>query len=407
MVRCRSCRSELKLTLIDLGSSPIANNLETDYDLNLQSEKFPLKVLTCHVCSLVQLSETISEKNLFASNYSYYSSYSTSWLTHSKNYVDEIIHFLEINENDLVIEIASNDGYLLQFFREAGINVLGIEPAADVANVAINKKIPTLIDYFSESIARELRTKLKPKLILGNNVLAHVPNIQDFVKGLDILLDDDGIITLEFPHLMNLIKFNQFDTIYHEHYSYLSITALMPIFVKHNMKIFDIKELSTHGGSLRIYVAKNSSKWEIKESIERIIHEESKYDPRDEFISINLQERVLLLKKSLMREMLELKNSGLKIAAYGAAAKGVTLLNYCGINSDIIEYVVDMNPHKQGKFLPGSRIPIVGISRLLQDPPDVLLVLPWNLSVEIKKTILEFKDLKFRFLRAIPRLEYF
>jgi hypothetical protein len=407
MVRCRSCRSELKLTLIDLGSSPIANNLETDNDLILQSEKFPLKVLTCHVCSLVQLSETISEKNLFASNYSYHSSYSTSWLTHSKNYVDEIIHFLEINENDLVIEIASNDGYLLQFFREAGINVLGIEPAADVANVAINKKIPTLINYFSESIARELRAKLKPKLILGNNVLAHVPDIQDFVKGLDILLDDDGIITLEFPHLMNLIKFNQFDTVYHEHYSYLSITALMPIFVKHNMKIFDIKELSTHGGSLRIYVAKKSSKWEIKKSVERIIHEESKYDPRDELIYTNLQERVLLLKKSLLREILELKNSGLKIAAYGAAAKGVTLLNYCGINSDIIDYVVDLNPHKQGKFLPGSRIPIVEISRLLQDPPDVLLVLPWNLSIEIKKSILEFKDLKCRFLRAIPRVEYF
>lgn len=407
MVRCRSCRSELKLTLIDLGSSPIANNLETNNNLILQSEKFPLKVLTCHVCSLVQLSETISEKNLFASNYSYYSSYSTSWLTHSKNYVDEIILFLEINENDLVIEIASNDGYLLQFFREAGINVLGIEPAADVANVAINKKIPTLINYFSASIARELRAKSKPKLILGNNVLAHVPDIQDFVKGLDILLDVDGIITLEFPHLMNLIKFNQFDTIYHEHYSYLSITALMPIFEKHNMKIFDVKELSTHGGSLRIYVAKKSSKWEIKESVERIIHEESKYDPRDELIYTNLQERVLLLKKSLMREMLELKNSGLKIAAYGAAAKGVTLLNYCGIDSDIIEYVVDMNPHKQGKFLPGSRIPIVEISRLLQDPPDVLLVLPWNLSIEIRKTILEFEDLKFRFLRAIPRLEYF
>ena len=407
MVRCRSCRSELNLTLIDLGSSPIANNLETDNDLNLQSKEFPLKVLTCHVCSLVQLSETVSEKKLFASNYSYHSSYSTSWLIHSKNYVDEIIHFLEINENDLVIEIASNDGYLLQYFREAGINVLGIEPAADVANVAINKKIPTLIDYFSESIAKELRGKLKPKLILGNNVLAHVPDIQDFVKGLDILLDDDGIITLEFPHLMNLIKFNQFDTVYHEHYSYLSITALMPIFVKHNMKIFDIKELSTHGGSLRIYVAKKSSKWEIKESVEQIIHEESKYDPRDEFIYTNLQERVLLLKKSLMQEMLELKNSGLKIAAYGAAAKGVTLLNYCGIDSDIIDYVVDMNPHKQGKFLPGSRIPIVEISRLLQDPPDVLLVLPWNLSLEIRKTILEFKDLKFRFLRAIPRLEYF
>jgi hypothetical protein len=407
MVSCRSCRTELKLTLIDLGSSPIANNLETDNEPLLQSEKFPLKALTCHVCSLVQLSETISEKNLFASNYSYHSSYSTSWLTHSKNYVDEIIHFLEINENDLVIEIASNDGYLLQFFRDAGINVLGVEPAADVANIAINKKIPTLINYFSESIARELRAKFKPKLILGNNVLAHVPDIQDFVKGLDILLNDDGIITLEFPHLMNLIKFNQFDTIYHEHYSYLSITALMPIFEKHNMKIFDVKELSTHGGSLRIYVAKKSSKWEIKESVERIIHEESKYDPRDEFVYTNLQKRVLLLKKSLMREMLELKNSGLKIAAYGAAAKGVTLLNYCGIDSDIIEYVVDMNPHKQGKFLPGSRIPIVEISRLLQDPPDVLLVLPWNLSIEIRKTILEFEDLKFRFLRAIPRLEYF
>jgi 2-polyprenyl-3-methyl-5-hydroxy-6-metoxy-1,4-benzoquinol methylase len=407
MVSCRACRSELNLTLIDLGSSPIANNLETDSDLIDQSKKFPLKVLTCHVCSLVQLSETISKENLFASNYSYYSSYSTSWLIHSKNYVDEIIHFLEINENDLVIEIASNDGYLLQFFREAGINVLGIEPAADVANFAINKKIPTVINYFTESIARELRAKLKPKLILGNNVLAHVPDIQDFVKGLDILLDNDGIITLEFPHLMNLIKFNQFDTIYHEHYSYLSVTALLPIFLKHNMKIFDIKELSTHGGSLRIYVAKKSSKWKIKESVGRIVHEESKYDPRDEFIYTNLQKRVLLLKQALIKELLEFKNSSLKIAAYGAAAKGVTLLNYCGIDSNNIDYVVDMNPHKQGKFLPGSRIPIVDISRLLQNPPDVLLVLPWNLSAEIKKSLLELKDFKFRFLRAIPKVEFF
>jgi hypothetical protein len=238
-------------------------------------------------------------------------------------------------------------------------------------------------------------------------VLAHVPDIQDFVRGLDILLCDDGIITLEFPHLLNLIKFNQFDTIYHEHYSYLSVTALIPIFAQHNMKIFDIKELSTHGGSLRIYVAKKSSKWEIKESVERIIHEESKYDPRDKSIYTNLQEKVLLLKKSLMREMFELKNSGLKIAAYGAAAKGVTLLNYCGINSDIIDYVVDMNPHKQGKFLPGLKIPIVEVNRLLQEPPDVLLVLPWNLSTEIKKSILEFKDLQFKFLRAIPRVEFF
>lgn len=406
-MNCRGCGDELSLILLDLGLSPIANNL---IDTNLEAEvvqKHALKVMTCENCALVQLSEVISKGTLFPKNYLYYSSYSTSWLAHCKKYVQEIITFLDLTKDDFVIELASNDGYLLQFFMELGIEILGIEPAEGVAAVAKSKNIPTLIDFFGRDIANRLEKKRKPRLIIGNNVLAHVPDLHDFIAGLEILLDDEGIITLEFPHIVNLIRLNQFDTIYHEHFSYLSLSALNPIFIKYNLKVFKVEKLETHGGSIRIYLAKLLSKWEITQSVEKIFEEEIHFDPRRPDVYKDLQEKVLQVKSSLISELQTLKNNGYKIAAYGAAAKGVTLLNYCGINSNIVDYVVDRNPHKHGMLLPGSYIQVVGVEKLTQEVPDVVLVLPWNLSSEIKHYFKSELRVNPRLLRAIPSVEYF
>jgi hypothetical protein len=313
---------------------------------------------------------------------------------------------LNLGTEDLVVEVASNDGYLLQYFAEAGIQVLGIEPASGVAEVAIAKGIPTVIDFFGEEIARQLAEKSKPRLMLGNNVLAHVPDIHDFIESFALLIADDGLITFEFPHLLNLIRNNQFDTIYHEHYSYLSVTALKPIFNSHGLKIVDVEKLVTHGGSIRIFVAKSESIWETQDVVTAILDEESMFDPREGAVWTSLQERTLRTKLDLVAELVKCRKEGIRVAAYGAAAKGNTLLNYSGINSDLIEYVVDLNPYKQGSFLPGSRIPIVSSQILNENPPDILLVLPWNIMDEVKVQLNQLSAEGMKFLRAIPRLEY-
>ena len=258
-MNCRGCGAEPTLTFLDLGMSPIANNLVKTKQLSHQVKKYPLRALTCEKCALVQLSEVIPREILFPASYTYFSSYSSSWLEHSKTYSEKLISLLHLNQNDLVVEVASNDGYLLQYFANISIQVLGIEPASGVAKTAIAKGIPTLINYFGESIALELAKGKKPKLMIGNNVLAHVPDLHDFIKGFSILIDDEGIITFEFPHIVDLIKNTQFDTVYHEHYSYLSVTALLPIFAQYGLKVINIEKLLTHGGSLRIFVAKNIS----------------------------------------------------------------------------------------------------------------------------------------------------
>lgn len=404
-MNCRGCGAVLSLTFLDLGVSPIANNLVEIQHLSQEDIKYPLHVMTCQICTLVQLPEVIPREILFPSNYTYFSSYSSSWLQHSKAYAEKMISFLELNQTNLVVEIASNDGYLLQFFANSQIQVLGIEPAEGVAKAAVAKGIPTRIEYFGELVALELAKGRKPKLMIGNNVLAHVPDLHDFIKGFSVLIDEQGLITFEFPHLLNLIKNCQFDTIYHEHYSYLSVSALTPLFAKYGLKIVTIEKLMTHGGSLRIYVAKNSSNWTVHESVQGIIDEESRYDPREKDTYSLIQSGTEKIKTDLLSTLTKYKREGKKISAYGAAAKGVTLLNFCKIGNDFLDYVIDLNPNKQGKFLPGSRIPIVDVKELGINPPDILLILPWNLTREIKLQLSSYLNAGMKAIRAIPNVE--
>lgn len=408
-MNCRGCGSLLTKTFIDLGESPIANNLLTFEQLGKLEEFFPLHSRTCESCGLVQLPEISSRETLFPENYTYYSSYSKSWLAHSQKYATKMIEKLGLTGDDLVVEVASNDGYLLQYFCGAGIPVLGIEPAAEVAKVAEQERdIPTVVEFFGEDTANRLvEQNVTPRLMIANNVLAHVPDIHDFVAGFTALLADDGIVTFEFPHLLNLILLNQFDTIYHEHYSYLNLTSLIPIFAKHGLRIFDVEELDTHGGSLRIFVCKTNSRWKEESSVKNCVYEESVHDPRSDNVASKLQNSSQQVKSDLLDELERIKKSGQTVAAYGAAAKGNTLLNFVGVKSGSIDYVVDRNPHKQGKYLPGSRIPIVSEDYLQKNPPDVLLVLPWNLAVELSQQLEYLKRQGVKFLRAIPSLEYF
>jgi hypothetical protein len=306
-----------------------------------------------------------------------------------------------------VIEIASNDGYLLEYFKNMGVGVLGVEPAGDVAEAALEKGIPTLIEFFGYDTALKLSASYKPRLVIGNNVLAHVPDLHDFIKGFAALISDEGVITFEFPHLLNLIRNNQFDTIYHEHYSYLSLMSLIPLFAVHKLKIFDVEKLSTHGGSIRIFVAKESSAWEIKVSVNHTVKEEKEFDPRRKDVYETFQSNAITAKSEFLEEIHNLKRNNKKIAAYGAAAKGLTFLNFCGIDGSTIDYIVDLNPKKQNKYMPGSNIPVVSSDFFLQNQPDVLLVLAWNLADEIKAQLSSVSTKKLRFLRAIPKLEYF
>lgn len=387
--------------------SPIANNLVPRDEVEKPEISFPLHVMTCSYCALVQIPEIASPEQLFKDDYVYFSSYSTSWLEHASEYVKKMTNFLNLEKDDLVLEVASNDGYLLQYFQELGIEVLGIEPALNAALAAESKGIPTVKKFFGSEVANQLVLGHKPRLMLGNNVLAHVPDIHDFIEGFAQILSKDGVITFEFPHLNNLIKYNQFDTIYHEHYSYLSLTALCPIIASHGLKIFDVEKIQTHGGSLRVFLGHIDSKWVVENTVEIVLKEESELDPREERISTLLQSNALNIKLDLISELVKCKKEGLEIAAYGAAAKGNTLLNYSGIDSDLINYVVDLNPHKQNKYLPGSRIPVVGTEKLLLSPPDILLVLPWNLAEEVKLQVMSSSGKKMRFLKAVPKLEYF
>jgi SAM-dependent methyltransferase len=407
-MQCRSCKNSEVRTFIDLGMSPIANNFLTSETIKNREHSFPLHVVTCVNCGFVQLPEVASREALFPQDYLYFSSYSRSWLEHSKVYAEKMIRKLNLSEKDLVVEIASNDGYLLQYFNDLKISVLGIEPALEVAEVAREKGIETIVEFFGKDSAnRILNSHKKAKLIIGNNVLAHVPNIHDFIEGFSLLLADNGFITFEFPHLVNLIKLNQFDTIYHEHYSYLSLTALNPIFEKHELKIVEVEKLETHGGSLRVTLVKAKYDYSVQKSVYEALEEETKYDPLNEDLMVKFQESAKVIRLELVYELKIAKEQGLKVAAYGAAAKGNTLLNYSQIKSDLVSYVVDLNPNKQGKYLPGSHIPVVSENVLSQDRPDLLLILPWNLATEIKNQLHWLSESGTKFLRAIPRLEYF
>ena len=398
-MKCRHCGKELQHEFIDLYNSPPSNSYLTKAQLNEPETMYPLKLYVCEHCFLVQIDEYKKSSDIFNSEYAYFSSYSSSWLEHAKKYVGMITEKLNLSKDSFAIEIASNDGYLLQYFKEKNIPCLGIEPTASTAKAAREKGIEVLEKFFGSSTAKALK---QADLIIGNNVLAHVPDINDFVAGLKIALKPGGTITMEFPHLMNLINLNQFDTIYHEHFSYLSLIAVQKIFSSQGLKIYDVEELSTHGGSLRIYAAHDEN---AKDSVDCVIKKEISAGLGTIEGYRGFEEKVQKVKWDFIDFLLKAKKEGKKIVAYGAAAKGNTFLNYCGVKADIIEFVVDASPHKQGKYLPLSHIPIVSEDVLKQEKPDYVIILPWNLCEEITKQLSYVKAWGAQFVTAVPEVK--
>ena len=406
-MKCRFCANELKHVFVDLGNSPPSNSYLTTAQLNEPENYFPLKIMVCESCFLVQVDEHKKAAEIFNSEYAYFSSVSSSWLAHSKMYTQKMISEFGINAGSLVVEIASNDGYLLQYFKEAGVNVLGIEPTASTAKVAKEKGIETIERFFGVELAEELVAgNRKADLLLGNNVLAHVPDINDFVKGLEIALAPDGIVTMEFPHLLQLVANNQFDTIYHEHFSYLSFTTVCSIFKKYGMEMFHVEELSTHGGSLRIFAKKKSSVVHpVRESVQLMLAKEQHAGVNTMAYYQEFDKKVAKVKLDFFDFLIRARKENKRIAAYGAAAKGNTLLNYCGIKNDWIEYVVDAAKSKQGKFLPGSHIPVVSEERIKESKPDYIIIFPWNIKDEIISNLSYIRDWDGKFVTVISKLE--
>lgn len=403
---CRFCQTPLQHVFIDLVNSPASNSFLTREQLNEPETFYPLKVYTCPNCFLVQIDEYKKSDAIFDNEYVYFSSFSTSWLAHAKRYVADIIERFGLNADSQVVEIASNDGYLLQYFAEKQIPVLGIEPTANTAAVAIEKGIPTITRFFGTQLAHELAlTDSKADLLLGNNVLAHVPDIVDFVAGMKILLKPTGVITMEFPHLLNLVEQNQFDTIYHEHFSYLSFYTVSRIFESQGLVLFDVDELPTHGGSLRIYAkhADDPTK-PISPNVTALLQKETATGLTTMAYYSHFQQRAERVKIDLLYFLLDQKRAGKSVAAYGAAAKGNTLLNFCGVKNDFIDFVVDANPAKQNKFLPASHIPVVHEDQLKTQKPDYVLILPWNLRDEITQQLAYIREWGGQFVVAIPQL---
>jgi 2-polyprenyl-3-methyl-5-hydroxy-6-metoxy-1,4-benzoquinol methylase len=402
---CRFCGNHLKYTFADLGMSPLANSYLKAEQLQRMEPFYPLHTYVCEKCFLVQLPEFESPEHIF-SNYAYFSSYSTSWLNHAKAYTELMIERFKFNSGSKVIEIASNDGYLLQYFKGRGVQVLGIEPAKNVAKAAQDAGIPTVVKFFSVQTARELTDEGNhADLLLGNNVLAHVPDINDFVAGMKIALKPKGIITMEFPHLLRLIGGNQFDTIYHEHYSYLSLLSVEKIFASQGLTLFDVEELPTHGGSLRIFARHTE---DDSRAVGQRINDLRKREASAGLASLmsyrSFNERVKEAKRAILSFLIEARGNGKVIAAYGAPAKGNTLLNYCGIRSDFIDFTVDRSPHKQSHYLPGTHIPIFHPDRIRKTKPDYLVILPWNLKEEIMEQMSFIREWGGQFVVFIPEV---
>ena len=406
-MQCRFCKTELKHVFIDLINSPASNSFLKEEQLNEPEIFYPLKVYTCNKCFLVQIEEFKESSTIFNNEYVYFSSYSSSWLAHAKRYTEMMINRFGFSSGSQIIEIASNDGYLLQYFKEKKIPVLGIEPTENTAVVAIEKGIETTVDFFGVRLGNQLAAQnRKADLLLGNNVLAHVPDIVDFVNGIRIALKDNGVVTMEFPHLMQLIDNNQFDTIYHEHFSYLSFYTVKQIFESSGLELFDVEEIPTHGGSLRIYAKhkKDDSK-SISKNVDGLLQKEVGRGINSLDYYKNFQPKALKVKLDFIDFLIKQKKAGKKVAAYGAAAKGNTLLNYCGIKNDLIEFVVDANPNKQNKFLPASHIPVVKEEYLKNQKPDFIIIFPWNIKDEIIKQLNYIKNWGGRFVVPIPALE--
>lgn len=384
--------------------SPLSNAFIKAEDVSAMEPFYPLHAYVCDRCFLVQLEEFESPSHIF-SDYAYFSSYSTSWLEHSERYVESTISLLGLSATSLVVEIASNDGYLLQYFEKRNIPILGIEPAANVAKVAQERGIPTVVAFFGVTLAETLsRQGTRPDLVVANNVLAHVPNINDFVGGIKILLSDRGTATFEFPHLLKLIEFNQFDTMYHEHFSYFSLLTVVKIFAHHGLSVYDVEEISTHGGSLRIFVAHDGTR-AASERVQALIDRELSLGMDQIETYAMFEMRVSAAKRALLSFLIEAKNAGKRIVGYGAAAKGTTLLNYCGVRTDFLDFIVDLNPHKQGRFLPGCHIPIAAPEAILRARPDYMLILPWNIKDEIMSQLSYTREWGAKFVVPIPHIE--
>ena len=406
--QCRFCNTTLEQTFVDLGMSPLCESFLLPDQLNQMEPFYPLKVYVCNNCFLVQLEEFVSPEDIFT-EYAYFSSYSDSWLQHARNYTELMIEKFHLTSKNQVIELASNDGYLLQYFVEKGIPSLGVEPAKNVAKVALEKGIPTVMDFFGVQLARKMAHEgQKADLLLGNNVLAQVPDINDFVAGMKITLNSHGVITMEFPHLMRLIEGNQFDTIYHEHFSYFSFIASERIFAEHGITLFDVEELKTHGGSIRIYGrhVEDKTKPVSERALEMRDRELRAGYNRMEIYS-TFAEKVKETKRKMLQILIDLKRQGKRVVGYGAPGKGNTLLNYCGIRNDFLDYTVDRSPYKHGRFTPGTHIEIFPPEKIQQDRPDYLLILPWNLKDEIIRQMSCIKEWGGKFIVPIPEAEVF
>ena len=403
---CRICKKTLDYNLVNLRSSPLSNAYLKASDLARAEVHYPLQVFVCESCFLVQLPEYESPEDIFH-DYAYFSSFSDSWLAHAKTYVEQMISQGHVNSNSFVIELASNDGYLLQYFLERDIAVLGIEPADNVAEVARKKGIDTLSEFFGTTLAKQLKEKGQTAdLLAANNVLAHVPDINDFVAGVSLVLNPDGVATFEFPHLLELMSQRQFDTIYHEHFSYLSLISLMGLFKAQGLEIFNVEKLPTHGGSLRVYVSHLGAK-PIQASVASVLDKEHEFGLHQIESYVAFSKEILSLKYQILDFFTQARKEGKSVVGYGAPAKGNTLINYCGLDSDSIQYVVDRNTHKQGMFLPGSQIPIHAPQEIEATQPDYLVIMPWNLTTEISKQMEVIRSWGGRFVTFIPEVRIF
>ncbi len=401
---CRFCGTALEHRVVDLGMSPLCESYVAAEDLDRMEPFYPLHVWVCHRCFLVQLNEYVAAEDIFT-EYAYFSSYSSSWLEHVKDYVAMITERLALGPSSFVVELASNDGYLLQYFVERGIPCLGIEPAANVAAVAIERGVPTDVSFFGAERAEQLAAEGRlADLVLGNNVLAQVPDLNDFVAGIPTILAPDGTVTIEFPHLLRLLEENQFDTIYHEHFCYFSLISAEAVFAGHGMTIFDVEELWTHGGSLRIYARHTADATRpVSERVTELRAREEAAGFRDVATYTRFEEQVRAIKRELLALLGGIKSDGKTIAGYGAPGKGNTLLNYCGIRTDFLDFTVDRNPYKQGRFLPGTHIPIHPPEHIDEVKPDFIFILPWNFKDEILAQLAHARDWGARFIVPIPR----
>lgn len=403
---CRLCNTPLERVFVDLGMSPLCETYPGPEDLDKMEPFYPLRAFVCEKCLLVQLKEYVSPEEIFR-DYPYFSSYSTSWLEHARRYTERMMGELGLGPDSLVIELASNDGYLLQHFRSAGVPVLGVEPARNVALAAEEKGIPTVTEFFGRELGDELATEgHRADLLVANNVLAHVPDIHDFVGGVPKVLAPHGVVTMEFPHLLRLVERNQFDTIYHEHFSYLSLLAVERLFGAHGLRVFHVEELPTHGGSLRIHgTHTHNPERRTTDGLRRIRRLERRAGMHRLGFYDGFEIRVQRVKAKLVAFLIEARRTGMTVVGYGAPGKGSTLLNYCGLRSDLLEFTVDRNPVKQGRFLPGTRIPIYDPDHIREKRPDYILILPWNLKDEIMEQLSYAREWGARFVIPIPELE--